>query len=1678
MLALFVGMATAQAQNVPPRVRQAHKFLAERGWTAVHSPAPRTRVRQAILRPMPASTESPATAAWQPLGPAAVSTSTYGPVSGRVSAIAFDPADATGNRVYLGTTGGGVWVSQNAGTSSASSVVFAHLTDTLAALSGAHEPSISIGAIAVQPGGTGVILAGTGDPNDALDSYYGAGILRSTDGGTSWKLIQATGDQLYGLIGEGFSGFAWSTTDLQLVVAALSQAAEGELVDAEEPDVSYAGLYYSTDAGATWYLAQVTDPGGADVQGTFDAFASPHGNAATSVVWNPVRHVFVAAVRYHGYYQSTDGMRWTRLSAQPGTGFSTLICPTNPASIGSVACPIFRGTLAVNPLSGDTFAWTVDANNQDQGIWQDLCAISAGTCTNSTIGFSKQLNTAALETDVPLQGAATVANGDYNLALAAVPSGQDTLLLAGANDLWKCSLAVGCAWRNTTNATTCMSAQVAGYQHALAWNTANPLEIFLGNDSGLWRSMDGVGETGAACAPTDAGHFQNLNSGLGSLAEVVSMSSVLNSPYTMMTGLGINGTAGVKSTTGPTAVWPQILGGEGGPVAIDPANNSNWYVNDQAGVSIHLCSQSSECTPSNFGLTPVVSEANVSGDGYTMTEPAPFLVDPLDPTQLLIGTCRVWRGPANGSGWSAANAVSPFLDGVTGQSTCRGDALIRSITAMVLGGGGEVVYVGMLGAFDGGANRAGHVFRGVLNGAGTWSAWRDLTLNTVNNDPMGMNAYGLDISSIFIDPHDSTGNTVYVTVEGVNNPTRAVQVAYRSIDGGAHWVTIASNLPFSPANSLVVDPQDASTAYIATDAGVFSTRQIASCATAGFNCWSAYGTGLPAAPVVELSAAPASSSLNVLAAATYGRGVWQVPLWTADTQVTSALANPANLIFADQANGTSSGAQTVTVTNTGGIALTPTAIAVSGDFSETDHCVNTAVNAGANCALQVTFSPTQTGSRMGQLTLSANVAGGQLTVALSGNAIGAGSVVVAPSALNFGDVETGSTSSALQVTLENSGSTAIPIMSVNVSGPFALANNGCGSSLAANSDCALALTFAPTQGGAATGTLTLVESGGTETVQLSGIGLSPPSDSLSPSALTFSGTATGATSPAQTVTLTNSGGVALTSISVSAKGPFQVTSNCGTQLAGGSSCALSVTFVPTGAGAQTGTLSVSDLLKTQTVSLSGTGWLPPAIGVNPGSLSFPSQQVGMPGAPLTLTASNTGGAPMSNVGFQITGPSAGSFSIGTSTCGAVLASGSSCTVQVIFAPAATGANSATLTVSSATLGVKAANVALSGTGTAASGLNVIPGQMTFAEAVLGQSSPAQTATITNTSGLNATGLLLVATGPFSLTQNNCGTSLGGGASCSAQIVFTPTVNGTVQGALTVGASSLNTATAVLSGIGGLAGAVQLQPGSVSFSPTGVGTTSGAQTVAVTNASAVALSNLALTISDGFQLGGSTCTTSLPPAASCTVSVVFAPAGAGQRTGNLTVASSSLASNVQAPLSGMGTDFTASFSGSSSQTVASGQTASYALQLTPMNGSAGTFSFQCASLPANAACVFNPSSETVAANSTGSATVQIATGRSGSSARNAGLGLGAAAPLACGLMLVPLAWGRRRRGFLLVLLGLLMMGGIASCSGSGGGTGGAPPGSGGANTPAGTYSIQVAVLSNGVSHAVTLSLTVD
>jgi Transmembrane protein 131-like N-terminal len=1246
-------------------------------------------------------------AAWQPLGPNQIGSIDYGSVTGRVTAVAIDPTDTSGNTVYLGTTGGGVWKSSNAAAPTSASVTFTALTDTLPVFSANAEtsatPSLSIGAISVQ---SGVVLAGTGDPNDASDSFYGGGLLRSADGGLTWTLIQESLDGAAGnhsFVGLGFAGFAWSSTSPGTVVAAVSQAAEGVLVNAPDNTNSVMGLYYSTDSGATWQMSVIMD-GSQTIQMPLPTGGDHGGNAATAVVWNPVRQRFYAAVRYHGYYQSSDGVTWSRLANQPGTGLTTTACPTLPNMTGSTACPIFRGALAVQPITGDTFALTVDSNNLDQGLWQDACALSGANCSSNTVTFANHLDSSPLEVG---NGSTVIAQADYNLALTAAPSGpagptQDTLLYVGTVDLYRCSLNAGCSFRNTTNALdACMGiTQVAPAQHAIATlaTSSQPL-LYLGNDGGLWRSTDGVNQQAASCSADDATHFQNLNGGLGSLAEVVSFAQHPTDSAMLLVGLGANGTASTSTAFSLSTPWPQLSTGEGGSVAIDQSNPLLWYVSTAAGVSIRQCADGSACTAANFTGSPTIGYAQVGLSGSlvgSLIDP-PWLLDPGFTSNVLIGTCRVWRGPAaNGALWSPSNAISTLLAGPQSSACASTNPVLRSlaaggpVTAMTTqNGGSQVLYAGMAGALDGGGTFGGHLFSTTTaNTANSTTVWTDLALSQVTNDSSGsgiFNPGAFDLSSVVADPHDVSGNTIYVTVMGFTGNGVNAPHLYRSVDGGAQWTNISSNLPDAPANSVVVDPNDANTIYIAMDTGVYVTSAVNTCTTV--NCWSVYGTSLPNAPVVELTAAPSMPTgdgrTGELRAATYGRGIWQIPLTTALGPAQPIISlSPAVLTFGTQAISTISAPQTITVTNTGSVSLTISQVSPSTDFSETDNCTAAPIAPNLSCAIQVSFLPGQgpTGNRAGILTIYGNVAGGQATASLSGNAAPAEAIILTPVTLAFSATVINATSALQNITISNTGNTAITLQMPSITGDFKLTANTCGPTLLSDVGCTVSIAFAPTASGTRVGVFTITDTAGTQSASLTGIGVSPATDALSPSALTFAAQPLTTSSAAQQITLTNSGDLPLTLIAAEiTSGDFTASNGCGNSLNPHSSCSISVAFQPKDLGLRTGQLTISDQYRAQTAALSGTGIAPLGVSLAPFSpFNFPGTGVGLTAAAQNVTLSNNEGSPLSVQSIAL----AGNFAMipGSSTCGITLAAYSACTMQIVFVPTSSGPNLGSLTV--------------------------------------------------------------------------------------------------------------------------------------------------------------------------------------------------------------------------------------------------------------------------------------------------------------------------------------------------------------------------------------------------------------
>jgi hypothetical protein len=212
--------------------------------------------------------------------------------------------------------------------------------------------------------------------------------------------------------------------------------------------------------------------------------------------------------------------------------------------------------------------------------------------------------------------------------------------------------------------------------------------------------------------------------------------------------------------------------------------------------------------------------------------------------------------------------------------------------------------------------------------------------------------------------------------------------------------------------------------------------------------------------------------------------------------VPTVSVSPPSLTFGSQGVGTSSAPQSVTVTNTGTVAVTIPQPVVSGDFSVTGSACNT-VSPNNTCIFDVTFTPTAVGTRNGTLTFTDSASNSPQTVGLTGTGAAASGVSltssgVAITSLTFTGVTLGSTSAAQVVTLTNSGTAALTLSSITASQYFAETNT-CPispSTLAPAGTCTISVTFAPTVGGTLTGTLTLIDNAGTQTLALTGSGLS------------------------------------------------------------------------------------------------------------------------------------------------------------------------------------------------------------------------------------------------------------------------------------------------------------------------------------------------------------------------------------------------------------------------------------------------------------------------------------------------------------------------------------------------------------------------------------------------------------
>ncbi len=387
--------------------------------------------------------------------------------------------------------------------------------------------------------------------------------------------------------------------------------------------------------------------------------------------------------------------------------------------------------------------------------------------------------------------------------------------------------------------------------------------------------------------------------------------------------------------------------------------------------------------------------------------------------------------------------------------------------------------------------------------------------------------------------------------------------------------------------------------------------------------------------------------------------------------------------------------------------------------------------------------------------------------------------------LEFGNQDVNVASTPLAVTLRNTGSSALTFNAIpdTISGDFAIVAGGTcdfAAGLASGATCTVEVTFTPLTAAPLTGTISFATNapGSPQLVQLFGTGVasSGPAASLTPATLAFGNQSTGTTTATPLVALLSNPGTAtlnISGISIAGANPTdfaQSSTTCGSTLAAGSSCTISVTFTPASATSFSAALNVADNAagSPQSTSLTGTGvaaTAPQAV-LSPSSLAFGNENVNTSSAAQTVKLSNPGTATLAITSITLGGSNPSDFAQTATTCGATLAASASCTISVDFTPASAASFGATLVVADNASGTPQSS-SLSGTGVAAATADFTVSSSTPSQTVavggaavyaIAVTSVSSSSPFTSPVTLTASGLPPGATGSFSTSPVTPGSS--------------------------------------------------------------------------------------------------------------------------------------------------------------------------------------------------------------------------------------------------------------------------------------------------------------------------------
>lgn len=377
-------------------------------------------------------------------------------------------------------------------------------------------------------------------------------------------------------------------------------------------------------------------------------------------------------------------------------------------------------------------------------------------------------------------------------------------------------------------------------------------------------------------------------------------------------------------------------------------------------------------------------------------------------------------------------------------------------------------------------------------------------------------------------------------------------------------------------------------------------------------------------------------------------------------------------------------------------------------------------------------------------------------------------ISVTPKLIAFPTQGINASSTAYPVVLLNNQKNPLTISSITVAAPFAQTNN-CGAIVAPGAQCTISVTFTPAAKQYYAGSLVIIDSAANspQSVSLTGNGVIPIT--ISPGAINFPNQSVNTPSVPRSLIVTNNLSVPVSLSGIAVGSGFLQNNTCGTSMAAGASCSVSVTFAPTATQYFSSAVSIthSASITPFSVAISGNGVA--GVTYSPKLISFPDQGIFSTSNAQPITLTNNQSTP-ATVNIQITAPFAQ-----TNTCGANLPAGATCTISVTLAPTAVGYFAGTLAI--AGLSTPPISIPLAGNGIIPVSFTPKIGGLYFDHQIANTPSTSQAVTITNNqlTPLTFTSMSSAAAFPF---LTNCGNGAGGGTlapggTCTVQVFFNP-----------------------------------------------------------------------------------------------------------------------------------------------------------------------------------------------------------------------------------------------------------------------------------------------------------------